>query len=62
MSDVYDRCTQGKRTININYNAAFQIYLAYNLVHLNLLRPITLVDYNGSKYSAFLTNDLLHYQ
>lgn len=59
MPDVCDRCAQGKNTIVINYQAASRAELAYHLVHLDLLGPITPVGYNGSKYAALLTDDVL---
>lgn len=56
--NVCDGCAQGKHTIDINHEAASRARLAYDLVHLDLLGPITPVGYDGSKYAAFLTNDL----
>lgn len=60
--NVYDGYAQNKDIIDINHDAASQTDLAYNLVHLDLLGPIIPVGYNGSKYAAFFTNDLLCYQ
>lgn len=58
MPDVCDGCAQGKHTIDINHHAASRADLAYDLVHLDLLGPITPVGYNDSNYAAFLTDDL----
>ena len=41
MPDVCDGCDQGKYTIDINHQAASRAELAYDLVHLVLLGPIT---------------------
>lgn len=57
MPDVCDGCAQGKHTIDINHQAASRAVLAYDLVHLDLLGPITPTGYDGTKYAAFLTDD-----
>ncbi len=58
MSHVCNGFAQGKYTIDMNQQAASRAKLVYNLIHLDLLRPITLVGNDSSKYAAFFSHDL----
>lgn len=62
MPNICDDYTQVIHTININFDAAFQAMLTYNLIYFDLFGPITSVGYNSIKYVAFVINDLLYCQ
>ena len=61
MPDICNNCTQEKQIIDINYNMTSLADFVYDLVYLDLFILITLVDYNSTKYVAFLTDDLSRY-
>lgn len=58
MPNAGNECAHGKYTIDINLDTTSQVDIVYILVYLNLLRPITPVGYNRTKYIAFLIDNL----
>lgn len=57
MSNLCDGDTQDTHILDINNDTTSQANLAYNLIYLDLLRPITLIGHNGAKYARFFTNN-----
>ena len=59
MSNVCKECVDSKHTRAIDHTSETWASAAVNLVHIDLMRPITSTAYNSHQYTLILINDYL---
>ena len=57
MSDVCKECVDDKHTRAVSHTSETQASAAVNLVHVDLMGPITSTAYNSHQYALILIND-----
>ena len=57
MPDVCKGCVDGKHARAVSHTPGTRASAAVDLVHVDLMGPITPTAYNGHQYTLILTND-----